>query len=95
MGTEGIVSMMSKVNVVDAKMPTKEEFVKILEDIEKKSRKEAIKREKYIKNNLKQLNKRSKELNEPIPTLLGLMIASSYPLYVGSDFFQKYKKWLK
>lgn len=45
-----------------------------------------------IKNNIKALNERAKELNKEIPMEVLVMVQVDQP--IGSWFFEKYKEWL-
>lgn len=50
-------------------------------------------KEKVLKNNLKHLNLKSKELNKPIPDELLAIVYVGNP--TGMWFFKKYKEWLE
>jgi len=51
------------------------------------------KKKETIAYNIAHLNKRSKELEKPIPTQLLYMVLSTYPLMVGTQFVEQYKEW--
>lgn len=73
---------------------TIEQIISKIQEAEKAQIKNRIENEKKIKENIKHLNKRSKELGKAIPpVLIALFSVQATPL-VGTDFINHYKEWL-
>lgn len=70
-----------------------DEFERLFEESQKEARRRRKKEEKQAKKNIKHLVKRSKELGRPIPDMLLFFAASAPPMYVGSDFVERYREW--
>jgi hypothetical protein len=68
-----------------------------MDEMLKQSRKEFLKREKDRKDFFKDLESRSKKFGEPIPDEILIRACGAHNgiIYVGSDFFEKYRKWIE
>ena len=69
-----------------------EDIINELSDNGRRDLKEKI---KTAKNNIKHLDRRSKELGKPVPPELMVYLGSPITHYVGGDFIVKYREWLQ
>jgi len=79
--------------VAYGKMPTEKELNDMLTDWADKDKERRLEREKTIKENIKHLLDKEKELGKDCPVNLLCMVAHSHPLFVSQEFLDKYKEW--
>lgn len=94
---KGIYQQIRELGENKYELPTKKEFENFCDKMIKNDIKNRQKVEKNRKENFDHLEKRAKELNEEIPfeLLLRVQTAPEGILWVGSEFLNKYKKWLE
>jgi hypothetical protein len=68
------------------------ELKNLLKELDNDYREKNKIKQERIRDNLKALNKKAKELNKPIPDEVLVIVYSDQP--VGIWFFEKYKEWL-
>lgn len=73
---------------------TDKQLMKLIDEAAKRDRQRFLENEKSRKDNMKHLQKRSKELGKPIPPELLIRFSFEAVPLVGSDFLERYKEWL-
>ena len=94
---KGIYQQIREDQPEEVKLPTNKEFRQFCDKLSKSIIIQRQKAEKSRKENLSHLNKRAKELNEEIPFELLLLVQTApngVPM-IGTEFLNKYKKWLQ
>lgn len=92
--SKGIYQRIREAGVSTIERFSIKDLEKALQDLQARRIEKHKEDELVIKNNMKHLDKRSKELNKPIPEMLLIVMCSPVKMTVGSAFIEEYKEWL-
>ncbi len=66
---------------------------KMIDEYHKKAQKEYIRKQKVIKQNIKDLKKREIELGESAPVYLWYCVSTVETIYISAGQYKAWKKW--